>query len=128
MPTKEQSERLLLFWKEDGVQLKDPNKILEYIKELENMAGMPAFDLNREDTQVKIRVDESVGPAKFKADPLIPNGYIANSLTIRAMKPDIFVLGDSLDDLSVQYECTCGQELDLQFWKICPYCAREIKA
>lgn len=92
------------------------------------MAGLPNFDLEeRQDFKVKIRVNEQVGPAMFKADPLIPGGYIANSLTIRAMKPDIFVLGNSLDDLSDQYSCNCGQEFDTQFWKICPYCAREIK-
>jgi hypothetical protein len=106
----------------------DPNKALEIIQEIENMAGLPNFDLEeREDIQVKIRVNEQVGPAMFKADPLVPGGYIANSLTIRAMRPDIFVLGESLEDLSVVYGCACGKEIDVQFWKICPYCAREIK-
>lgn len=92
------------------------------------MAGMPAIDLELpQDVQVKIRVNESVNPAMFKPDPLIPGGYIANSLTIRAMRPNLFVVGDSMEDLSVMYECTCGKEFDLQFWKICPYCARDIK-
>ena len=104
----------------------DPSKVLETIKEIENMAGMPAFDLERrEDIKVQIRVDEKVGPARFRPDPLIPGGYVANSLTIRAMRPDIFVLGDSLEDLSATIECTCGQELDVQFWNCCPFCARE---
>jgi hypothetical protein len=106
----------------------DPNKALEIIQEIENMVGQPNFDLEeREDIQVKIRVNEQVGPAMFKADPLIPGGYIANSLTIRAMRPDIFVLGESLEDLSALHGCACGKEIDVQFWKICPYCAREIK-
>lgn len=118
--------------KEDGAPLKnpslDPNQALEIIREIENMAGQPNFDLiQREDIKVQIRVNEEVAPAKFRPDPLIPGGYIANSLTIRAMRPDIFVLGDSLDDLSAPYQCACGQELDVQFWKICPYCARGIK-
>jgi len=105
----------------------DPNKALEIIQEIENMVGQPNFDLEeREDIQVKIRVNEQVGPAMFKADPLIPGGFIANSLTIRAMRPDIFVLGESLEDLSAHYGCACGKEFDVQFWKICPYCAREI--
>lgn len=107
----------------------DPNKALDLVREIENMAGLPNFDLEeRQDIQVKIRVSEHVGPAMFKPDPLIPGGYIANSLTVRAMKPDIFVLGDSLDDLSVPYSCNCGQEFDTQFWKICPYCGREISS
>lgn len=106
----------------------DPNKALEKIREIENMAGMPAFGLeDREDIKVNIRVNEDVGPAKFRPDPLIPGGYIANSLTIRAMRPDIFVLGESLEDFSAPYQCACGEELDVQFWKICPFCARELK-
>ena len=106
----------------------DPNKALDVIRQIENMAAQPNFDLEqREDIQVQIRVNEDIAPAMFKPDPLIPGGYIANSLTIRAMRPDIFLLGDSLDDFSAPYACACGQELDVQFWKLCPYCAREIK-
>jgi hypothetical protein len=106
----------------------DPNQALEKIRELENMAGKPAFELEtREDVQLQIRVNEDVGPAKFRSDPLIPGGYIANSLTVRAMRPDIFVLGESLDDLSAPYECACGETLDRQFWKLCPYCGRDFK-
>jgi hypothetical protein len=106
----------------------EPNEALKIISEIENMAGEPNFDLNqREDIQVKIRVNEDVGPSMFKPDPLIPGGYIANSLTIRAMRSDIFVLGDSIDDFSASYQCACGKELDVQFWKLCPFCAREIK-
>lgn len=108
--------------------LKNPEDALRIIREIDNTAGLPAFDLEgREDIQVKIRVDESIGPAAFKADPLIPGGYKANSLTIRAMKPDIFVLGESLEDFEHEYECACGKVIDLQFWKLCPYCARDIK-
>jgi len=104
----------------------DPNKALDKIREIENTIGQPNFDLDqREDIKVQIRVNEEVGPARFRPDPLIPGGYIANSLTIRAMRPDIFVLGDSLEDFSAPYECACGENLDIQFWKICPFCARE---
>lgn len=107
---------------------KNPEEAQRVIRELENQAGMPAYDLDgREDIKVNIRVDEKIAPAMFKADPLVPGGYIANSLTIRAMKPDIFVLHEDLEDFSHNYECACGQNIDLQFWKICPYCARNIK-
>lgn len=105
----------------------DPNIALDRIKEIENMVGQPNFDLEtREDIQVNIRVNEDISPGMFKPDPLIPGGFIANSLTIRAMRPDIFVLGDSLDDFSTPFQCACGEELDLQFWKLCPHCAREV--
>lgn len=105
----------------------DPNKQLEKVKSIENTIGEPNFDLNeREDIKVQIRVNENVGPAMFKADPLLPGGYIANSLTIRAMRSDIFVLGDSLEDFETIISCSCGKELDAQFWKLCPYCGRDI--
>jgi hypothetical protein len=110
------------------INLNEPDQVFEVIKEIERLSSMPVFELaDREDIEVKIRADEKVGPAKFKADPLIPGGYLANSLTIRAMRADIFVLGDSLEDLSSSHACTCGEEFDVQFWKICPYCGRDIK-
>lgn len=106
----------------------DPDSLIEVIKKIENMAALPAIDLeNREDFKVNIRANESVAPAMFKPDPLIPGGYIANSLTIRAMRSDLFIVGDSMEDLSKIYECACGKEFDVQFWKICPYCSRDIK-
>ena len=107
---------------------KDPNILLEKLRTIENAAGLPAFlEEGREDIKVQIRVDEKIGPAMFKADPLIPGGYVANSLTVRAMRPDIFVLGESLEDFEDERECACGKTFDLQFWKICPYCGREPK-
>ncbi len=106
----------------------DPNHAREIIREIENMVGQANFDLDhREDFRVQIRVDENVEPAMFRPDPLIPGGHIANSLTVRAMRLDIFVLGDSLEDLAAPYACACGQDLDAQFWKLCPYCGRDIK-
>ena len=106
----------------------EPNRALETIQKIENMVGQPNFDLEaREDVKIQLRVNEQVGPAKFKADPLIPGGYIANSLTIRAIRADIFVLGGSMEDFTALIKCACGKELDVQFWKLCPYCAREIK-
>lgn len=91
------------------------------------MAGLPAFDVDQhEDIKVNIRANEQVGAAMFRPDPLIPGGYIANSLTIKAMRPDIFVLGESMDDLSMEHGCACGKTIDLQFWKLCPYCGRDI--
>lgn len=117
---------------EDGDDLKnldhrDPHKVLDYIKKLQNEVETSAFEIERrEDIKIKFRVDEKVGPAKFKADPLIPGGYMANALTLRAMRENIFVLGESTEDLSSLYQCVCGKEFDVQFWKMCPYCARSL--
>lgn len=104
---------------------RDPHKVLDYIKKMENEVDEQAFLIDkREDIKVNIRADEKVGPAMFKPDPLIPFGYIANTLTIKAMRSDIFVLGDTTEDLEVFHECACGKEVDVQFWKLCPYCGR----
>lgn len=108
--------------------LKNPQLIQEEIRKLENKTQQPQYEQSSEEFQVNIRVDESVGPAMFKPDPLIPHGYIANSLTVRAMRPDIFVLGDEINDLELLYKCPkCNHTSDKQFWKCCPYCASEFK-
>ncbi len=122
-------------WKDAGGILKilknadhrDPNKVIEAIKQFEKWIEQPNFDLERrQDVKINLRVDEKISPAMFRPDPLIPGGFVANSLTIRAMRSDLFVLGDSIDDLSAPHECECGKELDVQFWKLCPYCAKNI--
>lgn len=107
--------------------MNDPQqKILEKLFEEQKLAGMPLWQTDfPQDVQVQFRVDESVSPAKFKPDPLIPGGYTANSLTLRAMKAQLFVAGNDLDQLSQIHSCACGQEWDQQFWKMCPFCARE---
>jgi hypothetical protein len=107
---------------------KDPHQIIEALRELEKQTEQPQYDLERrQDVKINLRIDESISPAKFKPDPLIPGGFVANSLTIRAMRSDLFVLGDSIDDLSLNLKCSCGQEIDVQFWKLCPYCGIETK-
>ncbi len=100
-------------------------KILEELMREQKRAQQPLWTLDSpEDVQVQFRVDERVSPAKFKPDPLIPGGYIANSLTLKAMRPQLFVAGSDLDQLSQIHHCACGQEWDQQFWKFCPHCAR----
>lgn len=107
---------------------KNPHHLLDQIHSIQNHIEQPHFNLDgREDIKVQIRVDEKISPAMFKPDPLIPGGFVANSLTVRAMRADIFILGDSFEDLETLINCGCGQNIDAQFWKLCPYCAREIK-
>ena len=101
---------------------KDPHQLTEHLRRWE---GMLLDD--RQDTRLALRVDESVAPAMFRPDPLIPGGYVANSLTLRAVRQDIFVAGDDLDSLAVERPCQrCNHPLDHQFWKLCPYCGQEL--
>jgi len=116
--------------KEDNIRkiLSNPHLIEEEIKKIEKRTEQPQYEYRPEDIKVNIRLDESVPPTLFKPDPLIPNGYIANSLTIRAMRPDIFVLGESIDDLELLYKCpSCNHTSDQQFWTCCPYCGSAFK-
>jgi hypothetical protein len=104
----------------------DPNAVQDFIKKIENATGAPFVDVEKpQDVKIQFRVDETVPPAKFKPDPIIPGGYIANSLTIRSMRENIFVVGESLDDLVNEVNCiSCNTLFDLQFWKNCPYCGK----
>lgn len=103
----------------------DDALIKAQLQRAQSAAGLPLWELQaQQDVKVFFRVDERVSPAKFKPDPLVPGGYLANSLTLRAMKPLLFVAGQDLDELADPQHCACGQEWDRQFWKFCPFCAR----
>ena len=103
----------------------DESLIKAQLRQMEMKAQQPLWHTELpEDFQVQLRVDEHVSPAMFKPDPLVPGGYVANSLTLRAMRPTLFVAGDRLDELGQVQACACGQTWDAQFWKFCPYCAR----
>ena len=77
---------------------------------------------------VQIRPDEKVTPAKFIPDPLIPGGHKAHPLTINALRKEVFVQGEEeFSVLEKNYQCYhCNNNMDLQFWKCCPYCGSDI--
>lgn len=107
----------------------DPNRVQEFLKELKNAAEQPLVSTKtREDYQVSLRPDKTVSRGKFKPDPLVPGGYCAHPVTIRAMRKDLFVLGqDGFEDLELLITCeSCAQQLDYQFWHFCPYCEAQL--
>lgn len=80
-------------------------------------------DTPQEIVKVQLRPKESMDRGLFWPDPLIPGGYIAHPVTIRAVRKDIFMAGEEFIDLEVLYQCySCKKEIDLQFWHFCPYC------
>lgn len=108
----------------------DPNKLLENLENAINAAGKQHFNISqREDISVNIRADDSVRPAMFLPDPLIPGGYKAHSLTIRALRKDIFAAGNELfEDLEDLITCeSCQHKIDRQFWHFCPYCEAKFR-
>lgn len=113
----------------DRLREEEVKRTLEKIASIENAVNAPYYDLHQQEKlTVNIRVDKSVPPAMFKPDPLNPGGWIANELTFRAMKKDIFALGSDLDQLKEPYTCqSCKSPLDRQFWNFCPYCAEKFE-
>ena len=99
------------------------NNIYQKICSLTNAANKKLVEEKPIETKVKLIIDENISPSKFKQSKLNPNIYYANSLTIRALKKDIFVTGEGFEDLRRIAQCTgCKKTLDTQFWKFCPFC------
>lgn len=105
------------------------DKDFKLIKNIQNEIGNPAYDINAAQVeQVKISADEKMNPGIFKPDPKKPGCFIAHPLTIEAMKKDIFLSGDSVDEVVSPYTCEgCKFELDRQFWLKCPSCGSAFK-
>lgn len=106
----------------------DPNRQIERIKKIENAAGQPHINTEHgQDEEVKLLVDETISPAMFKPHPFLINTYLANSLTIKAVRKELFSVGDDhIVDLELIAECQCGKTNDLQFWKLCPHCGKTL--
>lgn len=107
----------------------DDNQIANYLKELKNAAKKPLLQTSQHlQEQVNIRPNKSVSTGKFKPDPLLPGGYIAHPQTIAALKKNIFMAGDSFEDLEQLIECEgCKHHIDQQFWSFCPYCGEKFR-
>lgn len=115
--------------KEDSLRLFHYQRALKKLGSIENMVNSPHYDLSHEyKFSVKIRVSKDVPAAMFKPDPLMQGGWMANELTYRALKKDIFAADSNFEDLEEPYHCTsCNNHLDKQFWLYCPYCASEFR-
>ncbi len=86
----------------------------------------PVFDNKSEEISLELVVDESISPAHFKKLKDSPLTFAANSLTIRAVKRDLFVWGDTLEHARYPRDCKrCSKEIDWQFWSLCPYCGQD---
>lgn len=88
--------------------------------------GRKAYALDeKQEESIQILPDDSVSPAKFKAHAHLANTFIAHPLTIRAMKKDIFILGDDIEFHNI--ECIqCSKHFEKECWNLCPYCGADI--
>ena len=83
-----------------------------------------ALDHKREET-IQILPDESVSASNFKPHPEIAGAFLAHPLTIRAMKKDIFILGDDIEFTDIQCS-SCSHHFEKQCWNLCPFCGADI--
>ena len=99
------------------------NKTYQKIKSLQNAANRPLTSMTPDESVVRLIPDESVAPSLFKPSQIEPNVYYANQLTIKAVKKEIFMVGEGFEDLEIKLACKdCARTIDGQFWKFCPFC------
>lgn len=107
----------------------EAQRTLEKIKSFKNLAGKAEYDTSSAEVyQLNIKVDNSVPHGQFIPSQIYPGQWRASEQTFRAMKKDLFALGDSLDEIKEPYKCeSCQTDLDRQFWHFCPYCGASFK-
>lgn len=89
--------------------------------------GRKAYALDQgEKKQIQIFPDDTISPAKFKAHPHKPYCYLANPLTIVAMKKDLFILGDEITYTDVRCQ-KCSKVVEKECWNFCPFCSGEFE-
>jgi hypothetical protein len=110
--------------KSDSLREAEVKKTLERIELMKNGVDNQLFNTDQEEqVQIHIKVDNSVDHGVFLPSKIYPGQWRASEQTFRAMKKDIFALGDSIDELVSPYNCqSCRTDLDKQFWSFCPYC------
>jgi hypothetical protein len=102
----------------------DLNTFVDHLKNTTNMTGQKMFNLDQPThNQANIKPDKAVAISKFKPHPFLLNTYLAHPQTIKAMRKDIWVLGEELYEISLNKKCkSCHEQLDIQFWLHCPFC------
>ncbi len=110
--------------REDSIREEEVRKSLEKINDMKNMVDRPMYNTRaQEQIQVEIKVDNKIEHGMFVPSKIMPHLWYASEQTYRAMKKDIFALGNSIDELKEPYQCqSCKTNLDKQFWKFCPHC------
>ena len=98
-------------------------KAKAHLESLKNAGDKPLLQNSPQIESVRLLVDENVSPGMFRRQPGSVNVFYANSLTIRAVKKDLFMAGDGFEDLQRITQChSCSKTIDQQFWSFCPYC------
>jgi len=106
----------------------DPHSQFKKLNSYTNAFDTPLFEKDYHETyKVQILPDSTVARGKF-LPTLELNVYKAHPVTIRAMRPELFMGADDFVDLECLHICaSCKTEIDLQFWKFCPFCEASFK-
>ncbi|MAX67029.1 MAG: hypothetical protein QF441_16010 [Bacteriovoracaceae bacterium] len=109
---------------EDSRREAEIKRTLEKINSIENMVDRPMYNTKKEEVfKLEIKIDNKIEHGKFIPSKIYPGLWYASEQTYRAMKKDLFALGDSLDEIADPYTChSCKSNLDKQFWRFCPHC------
>lgn len=102
----------------------DPNNTKKFADSLDNALDTKLVSTEQyEQVKVELKADRKIEIPLFKPHPLMPSIYLAHPQTIRAVREDLFMIGQGFEDLELLYRChDCKNVIDMQFWKHCPYC------
>lgn len=114
---------------EDRLKDVEALKTLKKINQFKNLAGRKEYDTNHpQDFKVHFKIDNTMEHGSFKPSQVYPGQWLTTEQTLRALKRNIFALGDSIDEIAEPYQClSCTKDLDRQFWIFCPYCGSPFK-
>lgn len=93
-----------------------------------NDGGQQAYDLSkRQEVKLHLLPRLDVPKASFIADADKPYIYYAHPTTLKALRKDIFCVGDDFDTYEEIHQCDeCHKNFDIQFYLLCPYCGNKI--
>ena len=105
-------------------------KTLNKIAQMKNAVGQTLFKQDQEESiELNIKIDNSLPHGRFFPSEIYPGQWRATQQTFKAMKKNIFALGDDIDELKEEYICeSCKTTLDKQFWNFCPFCGEGFKS
>ncbi len=103
------------------------NKRFDQIRKASWNEIKPVYDISGQETvKIDINPDTSISRGKFMPDPKRSGAWVAHPVTIRAMRNDIFMVDSQVAEFEQLFRCeSCKEQLDLQFWILCPFCEKE---
>jgi len=100
------------------------------LKKLTNAVEAPLLNTSlTKDTETHIRLlpDSNLTPGLFYPSSL-QGIFKAHPQTIQALRKDLWFIEESFLDLNDPAFCSsCSREWDFQFWRLCPFCLKNLE-